>query len=293
MTLLESIVQGILQGLAEFLPISSSGHLSVYQHLTGITDGALTATVFLHLGTLAAVFAVFWKKLLGLVVELWLTIVDLFKGKLKLREMSERRRMLFMLIVSCLMLVLILPVKSNIEGLVGDGDIIVEGVGFLYSGVLILVSSAMAAQNGLGKTASNMRWIDSVLIGVAQAIATVPGVSRSGSTISASLMLGCERDYAFDYSFILGTPAVLLATALEVKDGIESGIAVQPWILGVGVLIAAVVGYFAIKLMGKLVRSGNFKYFGYYCLFIAVLTIGAGIYESVTGMRIGALLGLQ
>lgn len=293
MTILDAIIQGILQGLAEFLPISSSGHLSVYQHFAGITGEALSATVFLHLGTLFAVFAVFYKQLLGLVVELWLAVKDIFTGKFRLKDMTPRRRMLMMLILSCLMLVVILPVKDKIEGLVGDGDIIVEGVCLLFTAALILVGSRLAAPKGKGKTADNMKAGDAVLIGLTQAAATLPGLSRSGSTISASLMLGYEREYAFDYSFILGTPAILLATALEIKDAVQGNIEVNMTAVLIGIVIAAVVGFLAIKLLAKTVRSGAFRYFGWYCIAVGLLVITAGLAEKISGQPLGMLLGLQ
>lgn len=293
MTILDAIIQGIMQGLAEFLPVSSSGHLSIYQHFAGITDEALSTTVFLHLGTLFAVFAVFYKSLLGLIAELWLTVRDIFTGKFRLREMTPRRRMLLMLILSCLMLFVILPVKDRIEGLVGDGDIIVEGVCLLFTAALIVIGSRLAVPGGKGRTAGNMKAGDAVLIGLAQAAATLPGVSRSGSTISASLMLGYEREYAFDYSFLLGTPAILLATALEIKDAVKGNIEINAAAILIGIAIAAVVGYFAIKLLAKTVRSDAFKYFGWYCAVVGVLVTAVGVAEKISGQPIGMLLGLN
>ncbi len=292
MSILDAIIQGILQGLAEFLPISSSGHLSVYQHFAGITGEALSATVFLHLGTLFAVFAVFYKQLLGLIIEFWQTVKDIVTGKFRLKDMTPRRKMLLMLILSCLMLAVILPVKDKIEGLVGDGDILVEGVCLLFTAALIVISSRLAAPRGKGKTAGNMKAGDAVLIGLAQAAATLPGLSRSGSTISASLMLGYEREYAFDYSFILGTPAILLATALELKDAVQGKIEINAAAVLIGIAIAAVVGFFAIKFLAKTVRSGAFRYFGWYCVAAGLLVTAAGLAEKISGQPLGALLGL-
>lgn len=290
MTIWEAIFQGILQGLAEFLPISSSGHLSVYQHLAGIENG-LSMTVFLHLGTLLAVFAVFYKKLWGLICELGLTIADIFRGKFSLKEMTPRRRMLLMMILSCIPLLAVLLIKDRVSALSTDNDIVVEGLCFLFTGALILLSSHFAAQPGLGRTAADMKPLDALLIGAAQLVATLPGVSRSGSTISASLLLGYERDYAFDYSFLLGTPAILAATAIELKDAAEGGVPFEALPVLIGIAVAAVVGYFAIRLMGRLVRSGRFRYFGYYCLLIGVLTLAAGIYEHASGQNVMTLFG--
>ena len=136
-----------------------------------------------------------------------------------------------------------------------------------------------------------MKPLDALLIGAAQLVATLPGVSRSGSTISASLLLGYERDYAFDYSFLLGTPAILAATAIELKDAAEGGVPFEALPVLIGIAVAAVVGYFAIRLMGRLVRSGRFRYFGYYCLLIGVLTLAAGIYEHASGQNVMTLFG--
>ncbi len=292
MSLLEAILQGIIQGVTEFLPISSDGHLSLFQHFTSITDSnSLSFTIFLHLGTLIAVFAFFWKPIVGLVVEFFETIRDIFTGKFRFKDMSGRRRMLLMMIISLLPLLVVFVIKDKIEALATDQDIIIEGLCFLFSGALILVSSRYTAPQGAGKRAEQMRPLDALLIGILQGTATLPGVSRSGSTISSGLMLGYEREYAFEYSFILGTPAILAATMLELKDTLTSGES-QEWLyILVGVVVAAVVGFFAIKLLSKVVRSGKFKYFGWYCLAIGVITLVCGMIEQISGQTIPQLMG--
>lgn len=290
MTWLESVIQGVIQGLAEFLPISSSGHLSVYQHFAGITGSAMQVTVFLHLGTLFSLAAVFYRQFWGLICEFGCCVRDVFTGKFSFKKATGRRRMLFMLIISSAMLLFILPVKDGIEGLVGDGSITAEGICFLFSGALILVSSRFAAPCGTGKKEEGMKALDAVIIGAAQAAATLPGISRSGSTISASLLTGCERGYAFDYSFILGTPAVLLATLLELREAAQTGIRESAGVIILGMAVAAVVGYFAIRLAGSVVRSGKFKYFGWYCLAAGAAVLACSIYESVSGNSLAGIL---
>lgn len=291
MSIWEAIWQGIVQGLAEFLPISSSGHLSVMQHFFGITGStALTVSAFLHLGTLAAVFIAFYKQLWGLVIELVCTVGDVFTGKFSFKKMSERRKFLFLLIVSCLPLLVVLPLKDQIEALAGDNDIIVEGVCFLFSGFMILLGSRLARPEGKGLTSANLGYGKALFIGAAQAVATLPGVSRSGSTISASLMAGADRSYAFDYAFILGTPAILAAAGLEFKDALTVGVSFDWLPMLIGMLVAGAVGYLALKLVGRIVRSGAFRYFGFYCLAVGVIVIGLGIYEAVSGNLISAML---
>lgn len=278
MSILEGIFQGILQGLTEFLPVSSSGHLSIFQYFFDI-EGGHSITVFLHLGTLFAVFAVFFRQFWNLVCEAGLIIRDLVTLKFSFKNFSPRRRMFFMLVLSCVPLLAILPVKDAISHFAEDGSILLEGFCFIFSGVMILIASRMAPAAGLGKTAATMKWTDALLIGVGQTIATLPGVSRSGTTISSSLILGLDREYAFEYSFILGTPAILAATGSEIADffrgGTDSVASGDVLACVIGVIVAAVVGFFAIKLMAKLVKSNKFVYFGYYCLALGVVVLVA------------------
>lgn len=269
MSILEGIIQGILQGLAEFLPISSSGHLSIFQYFFNISDGH-SITVFLHLGTLFSVLVVFYKPLWGLICEIFLTIRDIFTGRFHFKDMTSRRGMLLCLVVSCLPLLVVYPFRDTIGGFGEDGSVVLEGICLIFTGILILLGSHMAVAEK-GKNAENMKPLDALLIGIAQAAATLPGLSRSGATISASLMLGYERSYAFEYSFILGVPAVLAATVSEIFDAVGSGAvaaatSTEIWAVVIGTVVAAVVGFFAIKLVGAAVRSKKFVYFGYYCL---------------------------
>lgn len=280
LTVLEGIIQGILQGLAEFLPISSSGHLAVFQHFFGISEGH-SVTVFLHLGTLLSVFVAFFRPLWGLVCELGAVIRDIFTGRFRLGDMTARRRMLAYLIISCLPLLAVYPLRGVIGGLSEDGSVVLEGICFLFSGLFITVGSWLAPKAGQGKSAAELKPFDAFAVGIAQAAATLPGLSRSGTTISAALTLGCERESAFEYSFLLGTPAVLAATAGELADALRGGAAsassTELWAVALGTVAAAVVGIFAIRLVGSIVKSKRFAWFGYYCFAVgAAVLIAAG-----------------
>lgn len=292
MNIFEAILQGIIQGITEFLPVSSDGHLSLFQHFFGLSGSdSMSFTIFLHVGTLIAVCVFFFKPLLGLIVEFGQMIADIFTGKFKWKAMSGRRRMLLMMIISLLPLLLVYVIKDSIESLATDSDIVIEGLCFLFSGLIILISSRYAAPVGQGKRAEQMRPRDALIIGVLQGAATLPGLSRSGSTISGGLMLGYEREYAFEYSFLLGTPAILAATAMELKDVISSGESMDWLPILIGMAVAAVVGYVAVRLLAKLVKSGKFKYFGWYCIVIGVLTLGGGIAEHIVGKTVPQMLG--
>ena len=291
MTTLSAFLQGILQGLTEFLPVSSSGHLSLYQYLTGISsESSAVFSVMLHLGTLLAVIIAFRKTVWRLIVEFFRMLGDLFTGRLfkKGQHPAPERRMLYFLMLSCVPLLFVLPLKNVISGISADNDIIAEGVCFLITAAILFLGDRAAHGH---KKAASMTAKDSVLVGVAQAVATLPGISRSGSTISAGLLCGFDRSYAVSYSFILGLPAVLGAGLLDLKDvlgGEVAGISMGPAL--VGMLTAAVFGLLAIGLVRWLVKSDKFRIFAYYTLVIGVLTLGLGIYEAASGHAIQTLI---
>lgn len=288
MQILRAILLGIIQGITEFLPISSSGHLSVFQHFFGSTqESPLLLTVLLHMGTLLAVVAVYYKTLLALLGEFFFLLKDIFTGKFRWKEMKPTRRMLVMFVFSCLpLLLLLLPAGNDLRlldvlgGLSEDGDIFVEGVCFLLTGALLLFGAYREK-----KMTNPRRQIDTksaVAVGFAQAIAAgFPGVSRSGSTIATGMACGISKDYMVRYSFILGIPAILAANLVEIKDAVSQETAVEWLPIIVGVITAAVVGFFAIKALEWLVKMDKFRIFGYYCLALGVVVIVAGLVQAL------------
>ena len=291
MTVPEAVWQGLIQGLTEFLPVSSSGHLSVAQHFFGIGGGtALAVSAFLHLGTLAAVLLAFHRQLWELTRELVSTAGDLLTGRFTWKGMSDRRRLLLLLIVSCLPLLAVLPLKDAVERLAGDGDVLTEGVCFLFSGTEILLASRWSRPRSAAKAAHALSFPGALLIGAAQTVATLPGVSRSGSTISAALLCGADRDAAFDYAFVLGTPAILAAAGLELRDAVGAPVRLDWLPLLIGTAVAAAVGYAALRLLSRLVRSGAFRYFGFYCLALGAAVIALGLYERFGGQPVRSLI---
>ena len=281
MGLWDAILQGIIQGLTEFLPVSSSGHLSLYQHFTGQSgEAAGLFSILLHLGTLVAGCVAFWDTIWGMIVEFFRMIGDIFTGKFTFKTDNPSRRMIFMLIVALLPLLVFFFLRDWYTSLASDNDILVEGICFLATAGLLYLADHLTPGR---KDASNMRVRDALLVGTMQGIAPLPGLSRSGSTISSGIFAGLNREFAVSFSFILGIPAVLGANIFEVKDALEAGAQMELLPMLVGMIVAAVVGFLAIKLVRWLARSGNFKVFTWYTLILGTATVVIGIIEKFVG----------
>ena len=285
MNIFEAIMQGIIQGLTEFLPVSSSGHLSLYQHFTGNSgEGALLFSAVLHLGTLVAVFTAFRKTIWELIKELGFMIKDIFTGKFKWKEMNPPRRAIIMMIISLLMLIPFYIFKDFFEGVSEYSDIIVEGICFLYTATILFFSDRCVKGN---KKFGDITVKNAVTVGAFQGVALLPGVSRSGSTISGGLFCGFERETAVQYSFILGIPAILGGCLLQVKDAVDQkAMDIEPLNFAVGFIVSAIVGICAIKMVNWLVKSDKFKIFAVYTLILGVVVIGIGIFEHAVGMNL-------
>ena len=271
MSLFDAIFLGVVQGLAEFLPISSSGHLSVFQNFFGMTQDAsetLFFDVLLHLGTLAAVFVAYWPEVKALVLE-GLTMVGLRKLPRGQKPDRLSRRMIFFIVLATLPLVVVLPIKDYVDGLYSNTIFI--GCAFLMTGTLLFLSDRMTRGN---KDLRSATLVDVLLVGCAQAIAVVPGLSRSGSTVAAGLTRGFSREFAVKFSFLLSIPAVLGANVLSLIDAIQIGVdwSLMPMYLA-GVATAAVSGYLAIRLLKFITQRGNFGAFCYYCWGAGLVTL--------------------
>lgn len=271
MSILSAVILGVIQGVAEFLPISSSGHLAIAQNLLGIKlEGSADGTfdVLLHLGTLIAVFIAYWPDIADMIREFFFGVRDLAKGTTP-TPVPPNRRMILLIIIGTLPLFAIVPIKDAIEGL-GSNTVFV-GCALLVTGVLLFFSDR---HNRGHKTANSVRLRDVLLIGVAQAFATLPGISRSGTTVSVGCFLGLDRRFALRYSFLMSIPAILGANILNLKDCLATGIdpALIPAYLS-GVATAAVLGYLSIRLLKFVTEKGKFGAFSYYCWAVGALTI--------------------
>lgn len=286
MDIINVIIQGAVQGLTEFLPVSSSGHLSVIQHVTGYTgDDALILMIVLHLGTLAAVLVAFWKTVWGMIKEFFLTIGDIFTGKFSWKNMNGSRRMMFMVIIATLLLVPVYLFKDFFTAREGDGDIIFEGLAFMFTAVMLFLSDRCHGR----KQAEDMKVKDAVTVGLFQCVALFPGVSRSGSTTAAGLFCGLNKETAVSFAFVLGIPAILGGSVLEIGDALKSDMQLDWVMLGIGFVISAIVGFLAIKLVKWLIKNDRFKIFGIYTAIIGVLCVAGGIWEHATGGALSSL----
>ncbi len=278
MTYLSAVLMGILQGVAEFLPISSSGHLALFQHFFSVENYEETQmffTVLLHLGTLISVFVYYWRDVLELIQEFFLGLAALFsrRGGHERQTPPPARRLVLLIIVATLPLFLILPVKDLVEEAMNNVHFV--SAALLATGFILWFSDRMARGR---KTARNATVLDAVLVGLAQALGTLPGISRSGITISAGMLRGFERTFAVRFSFLMSMPAVLGANILSLKDVMETGafhMEMLPLYL-VGTVVAAVVGYFAIRLVNLLADKGKFGAFAWYCWIVGAVTLAAG-----------------
>lgn len=271
MTFLSSFLLGLVQGIAEFLPISSSGHLAIAQNLLGMSDAGTVPEFFdvlLHLGTLVAVFVAYWADIKDMVLEFFRGAGDLIHHSTP-NPVPPARRLILLIILGTLPLFVVLPVKDAVQGLSNSMAFI--GAALIVTGVLLFVSDRVKKGRKNERTAT---WLDVLIVGLGQAIATMPGISRSGMTITTGCFVGFERKFAVRFSFLLSIPAVLGANILSLADAAKAGInwAEVPVYL-VGVVTAAVVGYLCIRLLRFIAERGKFGAFAYYCWAVGVLTL--------------------
>ena len=272
MTYLMSVILGFVQGVAEFLPISSSGHLSILQNFFGMEEPDNLFNVLLHFATLLAVFIAYRRDIAEMIVEFFRGVGALVSRNRSSQPVPPARRLVMMIILGTLPLFLVVPVQDKVEAM-GASNLFV-GLALLATGIILFFSDRMARGH---KTARTATVVDALLVGCAQAVAVIPGLSRSGSTIAAGMALGFDRNFAVRFSFLLSMPAVLGATLLKVIDVAQEG-TVDPAVLPiylVGMVVAGVVGYFSIQLVKLLAQKDKFGKFAYYCWAVGLITIVA------------------
>ena len=272
MTYLQAAILGIVQGLAEFLPISSSGHLALLQYFFGVeADSVLLFTVMMHVGTLVSVFIIYRKDIWALILELIDTIKDLCTGKGPRIDSSPMRRMGFMIIVATIPTALIgLIFEDFFESLYSS--IVSIAIGLIFTGIILFVAERMGRSD---KGPMEMKWRHAIFIGIMQGIAICPGVSRSGSTLFGSLISGLKREFAVEFVFLISIPSILGSVVLEMPKALAEGMdasMVGPLILGV--ILAALSGIFAIKAMIKVVSNKRLIGFTIYVWIVAACVLG-------------------
>ena len=280
MTYFMSILMGIIQGVAEFLPISSSGHLALFQTFFGMEnmeEKYMFFTVLLHFGTLISVCMVYWRDIVDMIREFFLGIAALAGRKDTGVAPPPARRMVMLIIIATLPLFVMVLLQDAVNQLFSNS--IMVSCALLATGFILFFSDRMARGH---KTAKNATVADALIVGCGQALAVIPGLSRSGTTISVGMMRGFDRAFAVRFSFLMSLPAVLGANVLEIKDALASNFPIEelPMYL-VGVAVSAVVGYFAIRLVKSLSDKGKFGKFAYYCWAVGLGSLVAGVVKMI------------
>lgn len=252
MTIWQAIILGIVQGIAEFIPISSSGHLVVLQQVFGIDKPGMTFDIIVHLGSLCAVFAVFWKDILNLIK-------------------NPFQKMTGLLILATIPTAVVGFLVMDYMHIFNQAFLLAAA--FVFTGVVLLIADNIKHAT---KTIKEMTAVDALVIGFMQAVALVPGISRSGSTITGALVSGVNRETAARFSFLMSIIAILGAGALEIigmmdtYEGVYRG-DIPAYMIGF--VMAAVAGYFSIRFLLELIKSCRLKYFAYYVFILAALIL--------------------
>lgn len=273
MSILMSAFLGLVQGIAEFLPISSSGHLSILQNLIGLKyceDDHLFFDVLLHLGTLVSICIVYREDILKMIRG----VIHFLRGNCDFSAFGDPlvppARQALLIIIATVPLLIAVPFYSRISSLYSKTGFI--GFALLITGTLLFVSDKYV---GSGKKSENtMTVADALMIGLGQMIALIPGLSRSGTTITVGMSRRLDRNYAVRFSLLMSIPAILGSLVLSLKDALEAGIdwSLMPTYL-VGFVFSAVVGYFSIRLLNRIMNNGRFGHFSYYCWAVGIITI--------------------
>ena len=271
MTYFQAIILGLAQGLSEFLPISSSGHLALLQYFFSVSaENVLPFAVLLHLGTLVSVFIVYWKDIVELVLELIAVIKDICTGKGPRINANPTRRLGFMIIVATIPTAIIgLLFNDLFEALYLS--LIAIGIGLLITGTILFIAERMGRNN---KNVKDMKFRNALFVGIMQGVAICPGISRSGSTLFGGLISGLNKEFAVKFAFLISIPSILGSVIMEAPDAFESGMDIS--LVGpviAGVIVSALSGLFAIKAMIRLVSNKKLIGFSIYTWVIGIAVI--------------------
>ena len=269
MDILQAIFIGIVQGLTEFLPVSSSAHLIFVQNLLGISEPELAFDVLLHFGTLIAVISYFFKDIIEMIKAFLSSIADIFRGKFKEGFKEDSYKKLVWMVIIATIPVGIIGIIFNNEIEAIFSNLTIPAFFLLITGVLLYVSARL----NIGQRdikGSSLK--ESILVGIGQACALIPGLSRSGTTIASGLLVGMDKEFAAKFSFLLAIPAILGATVIQLKDiGAGLGTNLVPYVLGF--LAALISGYLAISVLLKLIREKSLDIFAFYCWIVGAIVL--------------------
>lgn len=286
MSVWQSIIMGILQGFTEFLPVSSSGHLAIFKYLFKIqTDTGILFDILLHFGTLISICVAFRREVLKLIVEGFGIFIDFcynvpifFRNLFGRAEKEEYYQLITSPARKMVMMIIVSTIPTAVLGLAAKDFVEYAQMGLLIPGVCLLITAVLLffADNAKPgkKKVKNIKYLNGFEVGMVQGLATLPGISRSGSTITACILLGFDKSFAVKYSFLMAIPAILGATVLEFKDVTLAGIEPKTWgIYLVGMIFSAIIGYIAIKTVMVIARKKKFIVFSIYCFVIGMMAI--------------------
>lgn len=268
MSMLQAILLGLLQGLTEFLPVSSSGHLIIGGALLGLKQSGILLEVSLHFGTLVAVCIFFWPQIRDIIAAVWAVLLR--KKTKDVKVLQKRRKSLLLLLC-----IIAASIPTAIIGLfIGHySDVLFTSVKLV--GALLLVTGVilwLTPRNFKGKP-KPITVKKSLLVGLVQGIAVLPGISRSGSTIAAALFLGVSREEAARFSFLISLPAILGASLLEALKMKSAGVSAELLPALAGAVVAGVSGYLALRFLIKVLNRGKLHYFAFYCWLLGFVTL--------------------
>lgn len=285
MSIFQAIIMGIIQGVTEFLPVSSSGHLAIFKNLFKLNlETGMLFDILLHIGTLVSVFIAFRKDIAALIKDGFSMLIDIFCNiPIFFRNLGASEKEPYYEVAGTaarkmVLLIIVASIPTAILGFAGKKFTEYAEMGLLIPGICLLITAVVLffadrVPNGTKKI-KHISYLNGFEVGIVQGIATMPGISRSGSTMAMCLFLGFEKKMAVKFSFLMSIPAILGALLLEVKDVSLSGITSSEWIAYVlGMLFAAVIGYIAIKTVMVIVRDRKFFIFSIYCFAVGMLAI--------------------
>ena len=289
MNFFEAIILGFIQGVAEFLPISSSGHLAIFKNFFGLEEAGIAYDILLHVGTLVVVFICFWSDIWELIVNGVGIVVDACKNigrffsNLFNKNKKDYTAKEYIDVISTpfrryVMLIIVATIPTGIMGILFkdmieavSATLIVPGICLLMTSVILLIADNTKDGN---ENEENVSYKKAGFVGICQGFATMPGISRSGTTVTACLLAGMDRAFAVKFSFIVSIPAIIGAAILDLPDLFTTGVTGSEMInYAAGTIVSGVVGYICIKTMLKIVRNKKFKVFSIYCAVMGLIAI--------------------
>jgi undecaprenyl-diphosphatase len=273
MDIYQAIILGIIQGLTEFLPVSSSGHLVIFQFLFGLTEPALSFDISVHIGTLMAVAVVFRKDIIALIISGTRFLKSFFQREAiddKLKDDKDLKLLFFIIIGSVPTAIIGLLFHNIADQLFSSTKLV--GIMLILTGTILWFAGRLRENSG--KTA-HLTITKALIIGVVQGLAVIPGISRSGSTIATGLFIGLSREASARYSFLLSMPAILGAAVLSFT-GLPTVSTISYTVTLIGSFTSFIVGYFALRMLLYFVKKGRLHIFSPYCFLAGIVAITLG-----------------